>query len=118
MPRVGNETLNKQRKNMTQTRSETCGLFNCVLACQEYQAWYVTVYVLQGQYKKSVFCVHCVACLSGSHQMAFCQSQHARHAFEHRHKVQGLCISHHEISKRPPVFTHINHDLKKPGTAG
>ena len=87
-------------REKTQTRSETCGLCNGVLACQEYQAWYVMVwYVLAGQYKNSVFSVHCVASLSGSHQMAFSQSQHARHASEHRHKVQGLCISHHEISQ-------------------
>ena len=55
MPRVGNETLNKQRKNITQTRS--VGLFDGVLACQEYQAWYVMMYVLAGQYKElSILC--------------------------------------------------------------
>jgi len=94
---------NPQQAEKKHNTNQKCGLFDGVLACQEYQAWYVMMYVLAGQYKNSVFCVHCVAC-SGSHQMAFCQSQHARHAFEHRHKVQGLCIRHHEISKRPPVF--------------
>ena len=89
------------------------------LACQEYQAWYVVVwYVLARQYKNSVFCVcvcvHCVACLSGSRQMAFCFQP--RHASEHRHMVPGL----HIILKFPNdhqyflgMSTHINHDQKK-----